>query len=67
MQTTHGALLILKLIKEGKLAETLKQQIVAQAAAHPDANVRFLYAELIPEADRPQRLAKLSTRTTCFA
>ena len=59
MQTTSGALLILKLIKEGKLAETLKQQIVAQAAAHPDANVRFLYAELIPEADRPQRLGEV--------
>jgi putative membrane-bound dehydrogenase-like protein len=56
VDSTAGAILLLRLIDEGKLSDELKQAVVAKANAHPDANVRVLYEKFIPEGERPQKL-----------
>jgi putative heme-binding domain-containing protein len=56
VDSTAGAILLLRLIDEGKLSDELKQAVVAKANAHPDANVRVLYEKFIPEDERPQKL-----------
>ncbi len=58
MQHAAGALLLLKFIDDGQLPESLAAAAIAQAAAHPDANVRALFERRIPAADRPQRLGE---------
>ena len=56
IDTTSGAILLLRLIDEDTLPAELKTAVVAKAAEHPDANVRVLYEKFIPEDQRPQKL-----------
>jgi putative membrane-bound dehydrogenase-like protein len=56
VDSTPGAILLLRLIDEGQLADDLKQAVLAKAVAHPDANVRVLYEKFIPEHERPKKL-----------
>jgi putative membrane-bound dehydrogenase-like protein len=58
VDSTGGALVLLRLIDENQLSADLKQMIVAKAVAHPDSNIRVLYEKFIPEAERPQKLGK---------
>jgi putative heme-binding domain-containing protein len=58
MQHATGALILLKLIDDNRLPAPLAAAAIAQAASHPDANVRVLYERHIPAADRPQRLGE---------
>jgi putative heme-binding domain-containing protein len=58
VDSTGGAMVLLRLIDENQLAPDLKQAVVAKAVAHPDSNVRVLYEKFIPETERPQKLGK---------
>ena len=51
-----GAILLLKLIDEDRLSEPLKQQALAKATRHADANVRVLFEKFVPEGERPKKL-----------
>ncbi len=56
IDSTPGAILLLRLIDEDRLPASLKQAVLAKAVAHPDANVRVLYEKFIPEDQRPRKL-----------
>ena len=51
-----GALVLLRWIDAGSIAGPLRDAAVANAARHPDSNVRVLYERFIPESQRPKRL-----------
>jgi len=56
VDSTGGAIVLLRLIDENQLPTDLKQLVVAKALAHPDSNVRVLYEKFMPEAERPKKL-----------
>lgn len=56
IESTGGALVLLRMLDEKRLAPALAKQTLAKATAHPDANIRVLYEKYIPEDQRPQRL-----------
>ena len=56
IESTPGALVLLRLIDAGELADDLKQPVLAKAQTHPDANIRVLYEKYIPEDQRPKKL-----------
>ncbi len=56
MDSTPGAILLVRLLEEERLCDELRQLVLAKATAHPDANVRVLYEKFIPEDQRPQKL-----------
>ena len=56
VESTPGAILLVRLIDEDQLPAELKQVVLAKAVAHPDANVRVLYEKFIPENERPKKL-----------
>jgi len=56
IDSTSGAVLLLRLIDEDQLPAELKQMVVAKAASHADANVRVLYEKYIPADQRPKTL-----------
>lgn len=56
VESTPGAILLVRLIDEDQLPAELKQAVLARALAHPDANVRVLYEKFIPESERPKKL-----------
>ena len=56
MASSAGALVMLRLIEEKSLSESIQQASIAIATSHPDSNIRVLYEKFIPEKDRPQRL-----------
>ena len=58
MDSTGGALLLLKAVEDKKLPADLQKNVLAKAAKHPDANVRFLFEKFIPESERPKRLGE---------
>lgn len=56
METTGGALLVMRWIDQQSLPEPQRSNAIAKAAAHPDANVRTLYERFVPVDQRPARL-----------
>jgi putative membrane-bound dehydrogenase-like protein len=56
IDSTPGAILLLRLIEEDQLSSELREFALAKAVAHPDANVRVLYERFIPEDQRPKKL-----------
>ncbi len=58
VDSSGGAVVLLRLIDENQLPDELKQLAVAKAVVHADLNVRLLYEKFIPEAQRPKRLGK---------
>ncbi len=56
IDTTGGAIVLLRLIEEDRLEPALRQQMIAKAVAHADANVRVLYEKFVPESERPKKL-----------
>jgi putative heme-binding domain-containing protein len=61
VDSTGGALVLLRLIDENQLADTVKQSVLAKATTHPDVNIRLLYEKFIPEAERPKKLGQALT------
>lgn len=58
VDSTGGAIVLLRLIDENELPNDLKQCVIAKAVAHDDSNVRVLYEKFIPVAERPQKLGQ---------
>jgi putative membrane-bound dehydrogenase-like protein len=58
VDSSGGAIVLLRLIDENELPSELKQCVIAKAVAHADSNVRVLYEKFIPVADRPQKLGQ---------
>ena len=56
VQTTTGALALLKWIDAKELDDATAKLAVGKAVRHPDANVRILFEKFVPESERPQRL-----------
>jgi putative heme-binding domain-containing protein len=56
MESTPGAVLLLRTFERRELASALSEIVLGRAAEHPDANVRALFADHIPAEKRPQRL-----------
>jgi putative heme-binding domain-containing protein len=56
VDSTAGAILLLRLIDEDKLSAELRDAVVAKATEHPDANIRVLYEKFVPDDQRPQKL-----------
>ncbi len=56
VQTTGGALALLKWIDAKELDDATAKLAVGKAVRHPDANVRILFEKFVPESERPQRL-----------
>ncbi|MBA4015896.1 MAG: hypothetical protein C0483_01775 [Pirellula sp.] len=56
VQTTGGALALLKWIDAKELDDATAKLAVSKAVRHPDANVRILFEKFVPESERPQRL-----------
>ncbi len=46
----------MRLIEEEQLPPEVRNQVVAKAVGHPDANVRVLYEKFLPEDQRPKKL-----------
>ncbi len=59
MDSTPGAILLVRLLEEERLCDELRQLVLAKATAHPDANVRVLYEKFIPEDQRQQKLGSV--------
>jgi putative membrane-bound dehydrogenase-like protein len=58
VDSTGGAIVLLRLIDEDELPAELKQCVIAKAASHADSNVRVLYEKFIPVAERPKKLGQ---------
>jgi putative heme-binding domain-containing protein len=58
VDTTGGALVLLRLVDENKLPDALKQLVIDRARAHADSNVRVLYEKFVPEDQRPKKLGQ---------
>jgi putative membrane-bound dehydrogenase-like protein len=58
VDSTGGAIVLLRLVDEDVLPRELQDWIVAKAIVHADANVRVLYEKFIPEDRRPKKLGK---------
>ncbi len=56
IESTPGAILLLRMIDENLLEESLRQRAIAKAMNHPDANLRVLYEKFVPEDQRPKKL-----------
>lgn len=56
LETTDGALVLLRLVKNDRLDEAHRTAAIAQAVTHPDSNVRVLFESFLPEDQRPVRL-----------
>jgi putative heme-binding domain-containing protein len=56
MESTGGALVLLRMIDNNELAPALKEAVIASATAHPDANARLLFEKFVPEDKRIKKL-----------
>ncbi|MEX0677903.1 MAG: PVC-type heme-binding CxxCH protein [Pirellulales bacterium] len=56
VETTAGAILLVRLIDEDRLSDELKRAVLTKAASHADSNVRGLYEKFIPEDQRSKKL-----------
>jgi putative membrane-bound dehydrogenase-like protein len=67
IDSTAGALVLLRLIDERQLPSELEHSIVQRAVEHPDANVRQLFAKFLPEDQRPRTLGAAVTAEEILA
>jgi putative membrane-bound dehydrogenase-like protein len=65
--STGGALLLLKLIEDKQIAESLKDRVISKAVSHPDANVRIAFEQFIPADQRPKKLGETITAAQILA
>jgi len=56
METSGGAVLLLRFIDQNLVPAKLKKVAVNKAINHPDSNVRVLFEKFVPAADLPKRL-----------
>lgn len=56
MNSTGGALVLLKWVDAKQVSEEIVKDAVARAIKHPDVNVRVLFDKYIPADQKPQRL-----------
>lgn len=56
LETTDGALVLLRLVKNDRLGDAHRDKAIALAVTHPDSNVRVLFESFLPEDQRPVRL-----------
>jgi putative membrane-bound dehydrogenase-like protein len=56
VDSSGGAIVLLRLIDENQLHGDLRDSVIAKAVSHPDSNVRVLYEKFVPEAERPKKL-----------
>ncbi|MFO0899490.1 MAG: PVC-type heme-binding CxxCH protein [Pirellulales bacterium] len=56
MGTGGGPWLAFRLLEQKQLPDDVRERVIAAAAEHPDAAVRALYEQFIPEDKRPVRL-----------
>ncbi|MGD9720805.1 MAG: PVC-type heme-binding CxxCH protein [Pirellulales bacterium] len=61
VDSTGGALVLLRLIDDHVLAADLARVAVAKAVTHPDANVRVLFEKFVPADQRPKKLGQAIT------
>ncbi len=67
MNTSDGAVLVLRLIDTQKLDKELTKRAIAAAVEHPDVNVRLLYEKYIPADQRPKTLGQSFTSDQILA
>lgn len=58
VDSSGGAIVLLRLIDENQLNEDFKAQVIAKATTHPDVNVRVLFDKFVPEDQRPRKLGQ---------
>jgi putative membrane-bound dehydrogenase-like protein len=58
MNSSDGAVLLLRLIDTKKMDHRLNERAIAAAVEHPDVNVRLLYEKFIPPDQRPKTLGQ---------
>jgi putative heme-binding domain-containing protein len=56
MQSTSGALAVLRMIERRELTLPHAQMAIREAATHPDANIRLLFERFLPVDQRPKPL-----------
>lgn len=67
MNSSDGAVLLLRLIDTKKLDKALADRAIAAAVEHPDVNVRLLYEKFIPAGERPKTLGQSFTSDQILA
>jgi putative heme-binding domain-containing protein len=67
MNSSDGAVLLLRLIDTKKLDKGLGERAIAAAIEHPDVNVRLLYEKFIPADQRPKTLGQSFTSDQILA
>jgi putative heme-binding domain-containing protein len=58
MQSSDGAVFLMRSLDTGKLAQPLAKRAIAAAVEHPDVNVRLLFEKHIPADQRPKTLGQ---------
>ena len=58
MQSSDGAVFLLRSLDTGKLPQPLAKRAIAAAVEHPDVNVRLLFEKHIPAEQRPKTLGQ---------
>ena len=58
MQSSDGAVFLMRFLDTGKLAQPLAKRAIAAAIEHPDVNVRLLFEKHIPTDQRPKTLGQ---------
>jgi len=67
MNSSDGAVLLLRLIDTKKLDHRLNERAIAAAVEHPDVNVRLLFEKFIPPGERPKTLGQSFTSDQILA
>ena len=58
MQTSDGAVFLLRLVDTKRLERSLGERVITAAIDHPDVNVRLLYKKYIPASQLPKTLGQ---------
>ena len=56
IETSGGAIVLLRLIEQKQLPADLQKFTVSKAITHPDSNVRVLFEKFVPAGELPKRL-----------
>lgn len=67
MNSSAGAVLLMRLIDTKKLDKPLAGRAIAAAIEHPDVNVRLLYEKFVPPEQRPKTLGQSFTSDQILA
>ncbi|HTI49746.1 MAG TPA: c-type cytochrome, partial [Planctomycetaceae bacterium] len=67
MNSSDGAVLLLRLIDTNKLEKSLGERAVTAAVEHPDVNIRLLYEKFVPADQRPKTLGQSFTSDQILA